>query len=61
MPPACTRWRLRTAMEAAGEAATPQSMAKALLAIVTLPDDVSADIIEVRAARAGTPPQTKSL
>lgn len=35
-----------------GEAASPQSMAKALLAIVTLPDDVSADIIEVRAARS---------
>jgi NADP-dependent 3-hydroxy acid dehydrogenase YdfG len=39
----------------AGESASPQSMAKALLAIVTLPGDVSADIIEVRAARAGIP------
>lgn len=44
----------------AGEAASPQSMAKALLAIVTLPADVSADLIEVRAARAGIPEGSKN-
>lgn len=43
----------------AGEAASPQSMAKALLAIVTLPADVSADLIEVRAARSGVPHATR--
>ncbi|MDM7956649.1 SDR family oxidoreductase [Blastomonas sp.] len=39
----------------AGEAASPESMAAALLAIVSLPRDVNADLIEVRAARAGVP------
>lgn len=39
----------------AGEAATPESMAKALLAIISLPVDINADLIEVRAARAGVP------
>lgn len=45
----------------AGEAASPQSMAKALLAIVTLPPDLNADLIEVRAARAGVPEAAKTL
>ena len=45
----------------AGQAATPESMAKALLAIVTLPTDVSVDLIEVRAARAGIPVGAQSL
>lgn len=44
----------------AGEAASPDSMAKALLAIVTLPTDVSADLIEVRAARSGIPEGSKN-
>jgi NADP-dependent 3-hydroxy acid dehydrogenase YdfG len=39
----------------AGEAATPESMAKALIAALTLPPDVNADLFEVRAARAGVP------
>jgi NADP-dependent 3-hydroxy acid dehydrogenase YdfG len=38
-----------------GEPASPESMAKALLAIVSLPRDVSADLIELRAARVGVP------
>ncbi len=38
-----------------GEPATPESMAKALLAIVSLPRDVNADLIQVRAARVGAP------
>lgn len=45
----------------AGEAASPESMAKALLAIVTLPGDVSADLIEVRAACAGIPEGSKAV
>jgi NADP-dependent 3-hydroxy acid dehydrogenase YdfG len=39
----------------AGAGASPQSMAEALLAIVSLPRDVNADLIEVRSARAGVP------
>ena len=38
-----------------GEAASPQSMAEALLAVIGLPRDVSADLIEVRAAGEGLP------
>jgi NAD(P)-dependent dehydrogenase (short-subunit alcohol dehydrogenase family) len=45
----------------AGEAATPESMAQALLAIATLPPDVNADLIEVRAARAGMPDGAKAF
>lgn len=44
----------------AGEAASPESMATALLAIVSLPADVNADLIEVRAARAGVPDGVRS-
>lgn len=44
----------------AGEAASPESMAEALLAIVSLPADVNADLIEVRAARAGVPEGVRS-
>jgi NAD(P)-dependent dehydrogenase (short-subunit alcohol dehydrogenase family) len=45
----------------AGEAASPDSMAKALLAVLTLPADISPDLIEVRAARSGIPEGAKSL
>ncbi len=45
----------------AGEAASPESMAKALLSIVTLPPDVSADLIEVRSARVGVPEGAKDV
>ena len=38
-----------------GDAAMPESMAKALLATIGLPPDISVDLIEVRAARAGVP------
>lgn len=38
-----------------GSPATPQSMASALLAMVSLPRDVSVDLIELRAAQAGMP------
>jgi NAD(P)-dependent dehydrogenase (short-subunit alcohol dehydrogenase family) len=34
-----------------GEAATPQSMAKALICVLSLPEDVNADFLELRAAR----------
>lgn len=44
-----------------GEAATPESMAEALLAVATLPPDINADFIEVRAARAGVPEGVKAL
>ena len=33
----------------------PESMAKALLATIGLPPDISVDLIEVRAARVGVP------
>ena len=39
----------------AGKAATPESMAAGLLAIVTLPRDVNVELVELRAARAGVP------
>lgn len=38
-----------------GAPATPESMARALIAILTLPHDVSVDLIELRAARPGLP------
>jgi NADP-dependent 3-hydroxy acid dehydrogenase YdfG len=38
-----------------GAAATPQSMADALIAVLRLPRDVSADLISVRAACPGAP------
>lgn len=44
-----------------GEAATPQSMAAALVAVLGLPSDVSPDLIELRAARAGVPEGAKQL
>lgn len=44
-----------------GAAASPESMAKALLAILALPRDVSADLIEVRAALAGMPAGARSI
>lgn len=44
----------------AGEAASPQSMAEALLALVTLPDDISPDMIVVRAAHEGIPEGAKT-
>jgi len=43
-----------------GDAATPQSMAEALLATIGLPADVGVDLIEVRAARAGMPEGAKA-
>lgn len=43
-----------------GSPATPQSMAEALVAILALPRDVSADLIEVRAAQAGMPDGAKA-
>ncbi len=39
----------------AGQPATPESMAKALLAMVTLPKDVNVDFMEVRSACSGVP------
>jgi NAD(P)-dependent dehydrogenase (short-subunit alcohol dehydrogenase family) len=39
----------------AGQSASPESMADGLMAILSLPRDVSADVIELRAARAGMP------
>ena len=42
-----------------GEPANPESMASALVAIVSLPPDVNADLIEVRAARVGAPAGVK--
>ncbi|MEN9717129.1 MAG: hypothetical protein RIQ99_7 [Pseudomonadota bacterium] len=44
-----------------GSPATPQSMAEALVAILSLPRDVSVDLIEVRAAQAGLPEGTRSV
>jgi len=38
-----------------GAPASPDSMARALVAVLTLPPDVSADLIEVRAAAEGVP------
>lgn len=45
----------------AGEAASPESMAAALIAIATLPRDINADLIEVRAAREGVPEGVRAL
>ncbi len=44
-----------------GEPASPESMAQALLAVVSLPADVSADLIEVRSSRDGVPDGAKAL
>jgi NADP-dependent 3-hydroxy acid dehydrogenase YdfG len=38
-----------------GTPASPESMAEALVAMLSLPRDVSVDLIEVRAAREGSP------
>lgn len=43
-----------------GEAASPESMAEALLAVVRLPRDIGVDLIEVRAAQEGMPERAKS-
>lgn len=43
----------------AGAAASAESMAKALIAIVGLPDDVCPRLIDVRAARSGVPEGTQ--
>ena len=42
-----------------GEAASPESMADALLATIGLPTDIGVDLIEVRAARAGVPERAR--
>lgn len=44
-----------------GESALPQSMASALLAILSMPADISADLIEVRAAQVGVPDGAKTV
>lgn len=44
-----------------GSPATPQSMAEALVAILSLPRDVSVDLIELRAAQAGMPEGARSV
>lgn len=44
-----------------GESASPESMAKALLAVLSLPPDISVDLIEVRAAREGMPAKAKAI
>lgn len=44
-----------------GAPATPQSMASALVAILSLPPDVSVDLIELRAAQAGMPEGARNL
>ena len=43
-----------------GEAATPGSMATALLATIGLPADIGVDLIEVRAAEGGVPDGAKA-
>lgn len=43
-----------------GESATPESMAASLLAIISLPADISVDLIEVRAAQVGVPDGAKT-
>lgn len=42
-----------------GSPATPQSMARGLVAILGLPRDVSVDLVELRAAQAGLPEGAK--
>lgn len=44
-----------------GTPATPESMASALVAILSLPRDVSVDLIELRAAQAGLPEGARNL
>jgi NADP-dependent 3-hydroxy acid dehydrogenase YdfG len=44
-----------------GEAATPESMAKALLSVIGLPADIGVDLIEVRAAQSGLPEGAKKV
>lgn len=44
-----------------GEAATPQSMSQGLVAILSLPRDVSVDLIEMRAAQEGMPEGAKKI
>ena len=44
-----------------GTPATPESMAQALVAILSLPRDVSVDLIELRAAQAGLPEGARDL
>lgn len=44
-----------------GEAATPQSMAASLLAVIGLPSDIGVDLIEVRAAQSGLPEGAKQV
>ena len=43
-----------------GASASPQSMAEALIALLSMPEDVSADLIEVRASQEGVPPSVKA-
>ncbi len=38
-----------------GQPAKPQSMAEALLAVLSLPEDINIDLVEVRAAQTGAP------
>lgn len=44
-----------------GEPARPESMAAALLSVVSLPRDISIDLVEVRAAREGVPDGAKGI
>lgn len=44
-----------------GQPASPESMAEALLAILSFPPDISPDLIEVRAAHAGLPAGSAAL
>lgn len=43
-----------------GESASPQSMAEALIALLSMPEDISVDLIEVRASQEGVPPSVKA-
>lgn len=45
----------------AGEAASPESMAEALLAVIGLPRDIGVDLIEVRAAAEGLPDGARAI
>lgn len=44
-----------------GEAASPESMAEALLAVIGLPRDIGVDLIEVRAAGEGLPEGARAI
>ena len=44
-----------------GEAASPESMAEALLAVIALPRDIGVDLIEVRAAGEGLPEGARAV